>query len=109
MSDRLDPVFDALADPTRRKLLVRLADGPASATALSSGLPMSRQAVSKHLGVMERAGLVHPERAGREVRYRRDDGPLDDVAGWLAAVGTAWDARLGRLADRFVPGDGPGG
>jgi DNA-binding transcriptional ArsR family regulator len=91
-------VLDALGDPTRRAVLRAVAgDGPVTATALARDLPVTRQAVLKHLGALAAAGLVAGERAGREVLYRLTPEPLDGAASWLAAVGGAWDERLGRL------------
>jgi DNA-binding transcriptional ArsR family regulator len=98
VTDPLDPLFDALADPTRRSLLVRLVrDGPDTASHLAADLPMSRQAVVKHLQGLAEAGLVRPERRGREVRYRATPEPLVDAVRWLVAAGAAWDERLDRL------------
>lgn len=98
----LDPVFDALADPTRRLMLARLAAGEElTATGLAGELPITRQAVSKHLGVLGDAGLVSAAKVGREVRYRFDPEPLGDAADWLADVGASWDRRLSRLTDLF--------
>ncbi|GLZ80835.1 transcriptional regulator [Actinorhabdospora filicis] len=87
-------VLAAMADPTRRALLDSLAaGGEASATALSTGLPVTRQAVVKHLAVLERAGLVTPRREGREVRYALRPAPLADAASWLGGLAAEWDAR----------------
>ena len=91
-------VFDALADPTRRGILQAVAAHPASATELADGLPITRQAVVKHLGTLSAAGLVERERAGREVRYRLCPEPLSEAVGWMTEVGAAWDERLARLA-----------
>jgi DNA-binding transcriptional ArsR family regulator len=91
-------VFGALGDPTRRYLIQRLASTPhATATTLSGELPVSRQAVVKHLGVLRDAGLVHNRRAGREARYELAPEPLGDAAEWIAEVGAEWDLRLARL------------
>jgi len=102
-----DEVFVALADPTRRQLLdVLAARGEASATALAANLPVSRQAVVKHLGVLDRAGLVHGARRGREVRYTVRPERLDATARWLARLAAEWDARLAaikRLAETGEP------
>jgi DNA-binding transcriptional ArsR family regulator len=96
--DVLDSMFGALADPTRRRLLFRLVgDGPASATVLAAASPLTRQAVVKHLQALEAAGLVVPERVGREVRYRADPGPLAAAVGWLLDAGASWDRRIDRL------------
>ena len=91
-------VFAALADPTRRHLIQKLASrGGASATALAAELPISRQAVSKHLVVLGDAGLVHSRRAGREILYELQPAQLEDAAAWIAEVGAEWDDRLARL------------
>jgi DNA-binding transcriptional ArsR family regulator len=96
--DPLDDLFDALADPTRRRLFTRLVqDGPDTATRLAAGLPVSRQAVVKHLQALAEAGLATPERAGREVRYRANPAPLTTAVGWLVEAGAHWDRRLARL------------
>ena len=88
-------VLAALADPTRRRLLDVLVDaGRASATTLAGHLPVSRQAVVKHLQVLETAGLVEGVRAGREVLYSVRPNPLDASARWLADLSAAWDRRL---------------
>jgi DNA-binding transcriptional ArsR family regulator len=101
MSDT-GPVFEALGDPTRREVVRRLAqDGPASATQLAAGLPVSRQAVSKHLAALEEAGLVEGERAGRERRFRLTPEPLSEAMAWMADVGAEWDRRLDRLRRRL--------
>jgi len=91
-------VLAALADPTRRQLLDALVDaGQASATRLAGCLPVSRQAVVKHLQVLETAGLVERVRAGREVLYAARPDPLDASARWLADLSAAWDRRLNAL------------
>lgn len=91
-------VFAALADQTRWRLLGTLAEeGEATATALAAGLPVSRPAVIKHLGVLDRAGLVSRRRAGREVRFRVEPAPLDATARRMAALAAAWDSRLAAL------------
>ncbi|MGV3760569.1 MAG: ArsR/SmtB family transcription factor [Actinomycetota bacterium] len=93
-----DRAFAALADPTRRALFESLArGGPATATELARERPISRQAVAKHLGVLELAGLVAAERAGRETRFTAAPDRLDDVTRWIEEVGAAWDRRLERL------------
>jgi DNA-binding transcriptional ArsR family regulator len=94
-------VFDALGDPRRREVVQLLARGPATPTELARGLPISRQAVTKHLVILERAGLVSGSRQGREVRYRFDPAPLTEVLSWMARTGRAWDERLERLAAAF--------
>lgn len=98
MSD--DPsgaVFGALADPTRRRLLSAIAIHPATATELAGELPISRQAVVKHLNTLARAGLLKRERDGRDVRYRVTPEPLSDAVSWIAEVGGQWDTRLAAL------------
>ena len=93
-----DELWSAIGDPTRRRMLdLLLADGEGTATSLSEQLPVTRQAVAKHLGVLDRAGLVHVTPAGRERRYRIDDAQFARAVTQLAAVGTAWDARLRRI------------
>ena len=96
-SSRADAVFGALADPTRRQLLSAISEQPATATELAGGVPISRQAVVKHLAALAEAGLLERERAGREVRYRVTAAPLSDAVSWIAQVGSQWDDRLARL------------
>jgi DNA-binding transcriptional ArsR family regulator len=103
----LDHVFGALADPTRRTLLTTLLQrGPATATELAAPLPMTRQAVVKHLQVLEAARLAHAARQGREVQWSAEVAPLGDAAHWLVGTGAAWDRRLARLRSSL---DGPDG
>jgi DNA-binding transcriptional ArsR family regulator len=91
-------VFAALGDPTRREILQAVADsGDATATELAAALPVTRQAVAKHLGVLAGAGLVQSRRAGRETRYAPTPEPLGDAIAWMADLGAQWDARLARL------------
>ena len=97
-----DAVFAALGDPTRRRILDRLSiDGPLTATELAPDYPMSRQAVVKHLGTLAGAGLLVPERVGRDVRYRVRAEAMSEAAGWLANISARWDRRLAAL-DRQV-------
>jgi DNA-binding transcriptional ArsR family regulator len=99
-----DRVFSALSDPTRRALLRTIAEQPAAtATQLASGLPISRQAVLKHLTALTEAGLIDRQRAGREVRYRVTPQPLSDAVSWIADVGAQWDTRLAALKRNFDP------
>jgi DNA-binding transcriptional ArsR family regulator len=94
-----DQLWSAVGDPTRRRMLdLLLVDGTGTATSLSDQLPVSRQAVAKHLVVLDRAGLVHGGAAGRERRYRVDDAQLARAAAQLAGVGSSWDGRLRRIA-----------
>ena len=95
-----DDVWSAIGDPTRRRMLdLLLADGDGTATTLSEQLPVTRQAVAKHLGVLDRVGLVHVTPAGREMRYQVDDAQLARAVEQLTTVGTAWDARLRRIKE----------
>ena len=93
-----DRLWSAIGDPTRRRLLdLLLTDGPGTATSLSEQVPVTRQAVTKHLVVLDRAGLVHSAAAGRERRYEVDQQQLARAAAQLNSVGAAWDARLQRI------------
>lgn len=102
--DDADELWAAVADPTRRRLLDGLlARGEATATTLAGDLPITRQAVAKHLSVLERARLVEGQRAGREVRYTVRPERLDAAARWMSRVAAEWDDRLEaikRLAER---------
>ena len=92
-------VFSALADPTRREVVRSLAAQPGlTASHLAGELPMTRQAVSKHLNALSGAGLVQACREGRETRYTLTPAPLAEAIEWMTAVGAQWDARLARLA-----------
>lgn len=102
--DDREQVFDALADPTRRRMLSLLGDrGQATATELAAELPVTRQAVAKHLSALADAGLVEPTRQGREVRYRLTPEPLSGAMAWMATVGGRWDTRLADLKKRLEP------
>lgn len=93
-----DELWSAIGDPTRRRMLdLLLARGSDTATSLSDQLPVTRQAVAKHLGVLDRAGLVVVTPAGRERRYRVDEAQFARAVAQLNAVGDAWDARLRRI------------
>ncbi|RNL65722.1 ArsR family transcriptional regulator [Nocardioides marmoriginsengisoli] len=93
-----DDLWSAIGDPTRRRMLdLLLADGGGTATSLSGRLPVTRQAVSKHLGVLDRVGLVTVTPSGRERRYVVDDEQFARAVAQLTAVGSAWDARLQRI------------
>jgi DNA-binding transcriptional ArsR family regulator len=95
---RLEGVFSALADPTRRRVMTFLSErGPVSATELAEELPVTRQAVAKHLAALEAAGLVESERRGRERRFRLTPAPLAEAMGWMTDVGAHWDRRLDAL------------
>ncbi len=99
MSDRIGPVLSALADPTRRHVVeTLLRDGSTSVPALTASLPMTRQAVAKHLAALDEAGLVERVPGGaRRVSYRLRPGALAPAASWMGEAAAAWDARLGRL------------
>jgi len=97
-------VFAALADPTRREVMRSLAQRPGlTASSLAGGLPMTRQAVAKHLTALSGAGLVEARREGRETRYTLTPAPLAGAMEWMAEVGAEWDSRLARLATRAEP------
>ena len=90
-----DELWAAVADPTRRRMLdLLLAHGDGTATTLAAELPVTRQAIVKHLAVLDRAGLVEKDRKGREVRYAVRLQRLDAAARSMAAVAAGWDARL---------------
>jgi DNA-binding transcriptional ArsR family regulator len=100
-SDRAGAVFGALSDARRRALFAQIAEHPeATATELAAGLPISRQAVLKHLNALADAGLLDRERSGREVRYRVTPAPLSEAVSWMAEVGAQWDDRLAALANQ---------
>lgn len=93
-----DDLWSAIGDPTRRRMLdLLLAEGAGTATTLSERLPVTRQAVSKHLVVLDRVGLVHVTPSGREKRYQVDKAQLARAAAQLTDVGSTWDARLRRI------------
>jgi ArsR family transcriptional regulator, cadmium/lead-responsive transcriptional repressor len=100
----VDAVFAALADPTRREVIRSLAAEPGlTASRLAGDLPVTRQAVSKHLAALSGAGLVEARREGRETRYVLTPAPLAGAMEWMTAVGAEWDERLARLATRAKP------
>src|SRR5262245_61149237 len=98
-ADRLSSVFAALADPTRRAILARLADGEATVNELAAPFPMSLQAISKHLKVLERAGLITRGRDAQWRPCRLEPGPLRDIAEWAEQYRRFWDERYERLDD----------
>lgn len=101
MADQLSAVFAALADPTRRALLERLADGPATVSALAEPFDMSLAAVSKHLKVLERAGLIS---RGRDAQWRPcslEARPLEQASDWLDGYRQFWDARFDQLEEHI--------
>ena len=102
-SEQLDTIFAALADPTRRAILARLVQGEATVTELAAPFTMSLPAISKHLKVLERAGLIS---RGREAQWRPcriEAAPLKEVADWVEGYRALWDARFERL-DAFLLG-----
>ena len=106
----LNEVFGALADPTRREVMRSLSERPGlTASSLAGELPMSRQAVSKHLNALSGAGLVTARREGRETRYTLTPSPLAGAMEWMVEVGAQWDARLERLrlASQSEPAQAP--
>jgi DNA-binding transcriptional ArsR family regulator len=93
-----DELWAALGDPTRRQVVdLLLTEGAHTSTSLSDRLPVTRQAVAKHLVVLDRAGLVRSVEVGRERRFRVDEHQLARAADQLRTVGAAWDARLSRI------------
>jgi DNA-binding transcriptional ArsR family regulator len=93
-----DVVFQALADPTRREVLRTLArSGPTTLAELSAHLPISRQAVTKHLALLREAGLVETSGVVRGRTYALSAAPLADAMDWIVDVGAEWDTRLARL------------
>ena len=93
-----DDLWSAVGDPTRRRLLDQLLrDGTGTATSLSEHVPVTRQAVAKHLDVLDRTGLVHATAIGREKRYQLDGAQLSRAVAQLSSVGATWDARLRRI------------
>jgi DNA-binding transcriptional ArsR family regulator len=97
----VDAVFTALSDPTRRAVLRSVGQRPElTASRLADELPITRQAIVKHLSALHRAGLVEPRREGRETLYTLTPAPLMDAMDWMAETGAAWDVRLARLMER---------
>ena len=102
--EQVGAVFAALADPTRRQVVQSLSGGTTvTASRLAQDLPITRQAVAKHLAALDHAGLVEAERRGRETHYRLTPAPLTEAATWMAAVGAEWDARLESLRTHLAP------
>ena len=102
MDSRAGPVFSALADSTRRNVVEALASREtATATELAAELPVTRQAVSKHLNALSAAGLVEGERQGRETRYRLMPEALREALTWMEQVCCQWERRLAALRSRF--------
>ncbi len=99
--------FLALADPTRRAIVERLAEGDATVSELAAPFDMALPSVSKHLRVLERAGLMTQERVGRTRICRLSRTPLDEAAAWLSRYTTFWNDKLDALAAHIEDGDGP--
>ncbi|WP_307861152.1 metalloregulator ArsR/SmtB family transcription factor [Microbacterium sp. SD291] len=98
-ADTLIPMFSALADETRWSILTALGEGDASASALAGRLPVTRQAIAKHLAVLQEVGLVEPVRVGRELRFRVVGAELAATAKRLDAIGREWDRRLAAIKE----------
>jgi DNA-binding transcriptional ArsR family regulator len=98
-NDRLSETFGALADPTRRAILARLASGEASVTELAKPFAMSMPGISKHLKVLERAGLIVRSREAQWRPCRLEAGPLQDVAGWVEHYRRFWEESFDRLGE----------
>ncbi|WP_259461060.1 MULTISPECIES: metalloregulator ArsR/SmtB family transcription factor [unclassified Microbacterium] len=98
-TETLIPMFAALADETRWSILTALGEGDASASALAGRLPVSRQAIAKHLAVLQEVGLVEPVPVGREVRFRVIGSELGATAAKLDAIGRGWDRRLAAIKE----------
>ena len=93
----LDRVFHALADPTRRAIIARLSQGPASVSELAEPLPMALPSVVQHLRVLEQGGLIRSEKSGRVRTCRIEAAPLSEAERWIAAHRASWEQRLDRL------------
>lgn len=87
-------VFGCLADANRRAIVDQLAENPATATELAASMHLTRQGISKHLTLLEQAGVLRTERDGRQVRYHVNPGPVRDAAAWLDAKVRGWDRQL---------------
>jgi len=95
-----DDLWSAVGDPTRRRMVdLLISEGPGTATSLSTRLPVTRQAVSKHLAVLARVGLVRSAAAGRERTYDVDAAQMERIVGQLASVSETWDRRLHRIKE----------
>jgi DNA-binding transcriptional ArsR family regulator len=99
--DQLSDTFAALADPTRRAILARLARGEATVNELAEPFPVSQQAISKHLKVLEHAGLITRSRAAQQRPARLRAAPLGEVTDWLETYRQQWEDRLDRLAEHL--------
>lgn len=99
MTRTLVPVLAALGDDTRWSILAALGEGDASASALAQRLPVTRQAIAKHLAILSEVGVVEPVRVGREVRYRVVGATLSATANRLDAIGREWEQRLAAIKE----------
>jgi DNA-binding transcriptional ArsR family regulator len=104
-ADPLSATFAALADPTRRAILERLSDGEATVNELAAPFPISMQAVSKHLHVLERAGLIERGRAAQRRPSRLRAAPLKDATDWLQTYRVLWEDSFDRLGERLARDD----
>jgi len=102
MHANLDSVMSAVSDPTRRAILLRLGKGPARVTDIADPFAMSLPAISRHLKVLEKAGLVRRARAGREHILELEAGPLREVQRWASQFEKFWNSRLDRLEKYFI-------
>jgi len=101
-NDRVDEVFKALADPTRRRVIERLVSGPAATSALAELFDMALPSFTQHLAMLERAGLVTSTKQGRTRTYRCSRAGLDTADAWLADQRTGWEQRLDQLDDFLI-------
>jgi DNA-binding transcriptional ArsR family regulator len=107
--DELSAIFAALADPTRRAILERLAGGEATVNELAEPFPLTLQAVSKHLGVLERAGLIERRRTAQQRPSRLRGAPLKDAADWLETYRRLWQESFSRMDERLRASNGDDG
>jgi DNA-binding transcriptional ArsR family regulator len=98
-ADALDRTFHALADPSRRSIVVRLSRGPASVSELAAPLAMSLPSVVQHIDVLQKSGLVRSEKVGRVRTCRLEPAPLQSIEHWIAQHRSTWEASLDRLGD----------
>ncbi len=98
-ADVLDRTFHALADPSRRSIVVQLTTGPASVSALAAPLKMSLPAVIQHIEVLQKSGIVYSEKVGRVRTCRLEPAPMQAVEHWIAQHRQVWEGRLDRLGD----------
>lgn len=99
--DRLDAALAAMSDPTRRAIIDRLVQGPARVTDVAAPFVISLNAVSKHIKVLEKAGLIRRTRQGREYTLELDPAPLQEIARWVHRYAPFWEERLDRLQAYF--------